>query len=302
MPDSPATAAWQTVLHRPSNSLGASSATRVAAVQMNSGPDVRQNLRRVDELLDCAASRGVAMAFLPENFAIMGARDEDKLAHVEEQGNGPIQEFLAAAAQRHQVWIVAGSLPLRSPQDGKCFGASIVYDSDGRAGPVYRKIHLFDVDLPGRDERYRESATMDCGDEFVVVPSPLGQLGLSICYDLRFPELYRRLVDDGATAFSVPAAFTAATGEVHWHSLLRARAIESLAYVVAAGQYGAHASGRTTFGHSMIIDPWGRVIAEEATGDAVVDAEIDTELPGNLRADFPVLEHRRIRHGPNRIE
>lgn len=267
---------------------------RAAAIQMNSGADVQQNLQTIDGLLEDAASRGVAIAFLPENLAIMGVRDEDKLQHAENPGSGPIQEFLANAARRHKLWVVAGSLPLRSAQEGKCYGASIVYDSDGAASHIYRKIHLFDVDLPGRDERYRESDTMDFGSDHVVVPSPLGQLGLSICYDLRFPEHYRHLVDDGATVFSIPAAFTAATGKAHWHSLLRARAIENLVYVIAAGQHGSHPSGRTTFGHSVIIDPWGQVVAELERGDGVVDAEIDTALPGKLRAKFPVLEHRRI--------
>jgi nitrilase len=267
---------------------------RAAAIQMNSGADVQQNLQTVNGLLEDAAARGVAIAFLPENLAIMGVRDEDKLQHAEHPGSGPIQEFLADAARRYKLWVVAGSLPLKSPQEGKCYGASIVYDSDGEASPIYRKIHLFDVDLPGRDERYRESDTMDFGSDHVVVPSPLGQLGLSICYDLRFPEHYRHLVDDGATVFSIPAAFTAATGKAHWHPLLRARAIENLAYVIAAGQHGSHANGRTTFGHSVIIDPWGQVIAELESGDGVVDAEIDTALPGKLRAEFPVLEHRRI--------
>ncbi|MCH8301199.1 MAG: carbon-nitrogen hydrolase family protein [Proteobacteria bacterium] len=267
---------------------------RAAAIQMNSGADVQQNLQTIDNLLAAATSRGVSIAFLPENLAIMGARDEDKLAHAEDPGSGPIQEYLADAARRYKLWVVAGSVPLKSPQDGKCYGASIVYDNDGRASPIYRKRHLFDVDLPGRDERYRESATMDFGNDFVVVPSPLGQLGLSICYDLRFPEHYRRLVDDGATVFSIPAAFTVETGKAHWHSLLRARAIENLAYVIAAGQHGSHPSGRTTFGHSVIIDPWGQVIAELESGDGIVDADIDTALPGKLRAEFPVLEHRRI--------
>ena len=273
--------------------MSATGLVRAAAIQMNSGADVQQNLQTIDGLLEDAASRGVAIAFLPENLAIMGVRDEDKLQHAENPGSGPIQEFLADAARRHKLWVVAGSLPLKSPQEGKCYGASIIYDSDGKASPIYRKIHLFDVDLPGRDERYRESDTMEFGDDYVVVPSPLGQLGLSICYDLRFPEHYRRLVDDGATVFSIPAAFTAATGKAHWHSLLRARAIENLAYVIAAGQHGSHASGRTTFGHSVIIDPWGQVIAELETGDGVIDARIDTALPGKRRAEFPVLEHRR---------
>jgi len=274
---------------------------RAAAIQMNSGADVKQNLQTIDGLLKDAASRDVAIAFLPENFAIMGVRDENKLEYAEEPGSGPIQDFLADAARRHKLWVVAGSLPLVSPQEGKCYGASIVYDDEGRASAVYRKIHLFDVDLPERDERYRESATMDSGDDPVVVSSPLGHLGLSICYDLRFPELFRRLVDDGATVFSIPAAFTAATGKAHWHALLRARAIENLAYVIAAGQRGTHASGRRTFGHSAIISPWGQVIAELEAGDGVVVAEIDIELPGRLRAEFPVLEHRRIGKGQGKI-
>jgi nitrilase len=274
--------------------LSTAALLRAAAIQMNSGADVPENLQTIDGLLEEAASRGAAIAFLPENFAIMGVRDEDKLEHAEEPGSGPIQDFLADGARRHKLWVVAGSLPLASPQEGKCYGASIVYDSEGSASPIYRKIHLFDVDLPERDERYRESATMDFGDDPVVVPSPLGQLGLSICYDLRFPELYRRLVDDGATVFSIPAAFTAATGKAHWHSLLRARAIENLAYVIAAAQHGTHASGRRTFGHSAIISPWGQIIAELEAGAGVVVADIDTAMPGRLRADFPVLEHRRI--------
>lgn len=267
---------------------------------MNSVADVQQNLKTVDDLLTDAASSGVAIAFLPENLAFMGARDEDKLAHVEDPGSGPIQEFLADAAIRHNLSVVAGSLPLRSTIDGKCYGASVVYDSEGTASAIYRKIHLFDVDLPERDERYRESATMDAGSDLVVVPSSVGHLGLSICYDLRFPELYRRLVDLGSTIFSIPAAFTATTGKAHWRSLLRARAIENLAYVVAAGQHGTHPGGRTTFGHSMIIDPWGQVIAELAAGDGIAAADIDTTMPDRVRAEFPVLEHRRI--GPLRNE
>jgi nitrilase len=176
-----------------------------------------------------------------------------------------------------------------------------VFDCEGKASAIYRKIHLFDVHLPGRDEWYRESATMASGSDLVVAPSPVGPLGLSICYDLRFPEHYRRLVDLGATAFSIPAAFTAATGAAHWHALLRARAIENLAWVVAAGQHGTHPSGRETFGHSMIVDPWGRVIAELKGGDGVVDAEIDPALPLALRKEFPVLLHRRIGQGTDAI-
>ena len=269
-------------------------AVRVAALQMNCGNDLQQNLRRLDALLADAGSRSVKLALLPENSVFMGLHDEDKLALAEEQGGGPIQEFLADAARRHELWLVAGSIPLRSDRAGKCFGASLVWDAAGRERACYRKIHLFDVDLPDRDERYRESETMDSGADIVVVDSPVGPLGLSICYDLRFPEMYRRLSEAGATVLTVPAAFTATTGRAHWRSLLRARAIENLAYVVAAGQHGAHPNGRVTHGHSMIIDPWGEVLAELAEGDGVVDALVDVDRPGRLREEFPVLSHRRF--------
>ena len=267
---------------------------RAAAIQMSSGADVASNLQTVDALLAEAASRNVSLAVLPENLAIMGANERDKIRAAEVPGTGPIQSFLADAASRHALWVVAGSLPLRSPDADRCFGASLVYDPDGNASEVYRKIHLFDVDVPDSDERYRESESMAGGNELVVVSTPLGQLGLSICYDLRFPELYRLLVEQGATVFSVPAAFAATTGRAHWRALLKARAIENLAYVIAAGQYGAHPGGRQTHGHSMIVDPWGRVIAEQETGDGVIDADIDVALVGRLREEFPVLAHRRL--------
>jgi nitrilase len=192
------------------------------------------------------------------------------------------------------MWIVAGSLPLKTPETELCYGASYVFDADGSAVACYRKIHLFDVDLPDRDESYRESASMDPGDQPVTIDSPAGCLGLSICYDLRFPELYRRLAYEGAEWFSVPAAFTFATGTAHWHTLLRARAIENLAYVVAAGQHGTHPNGRMTFGHSLIVDPWGRVVAEQESGDGVVVAEMELSLTRKLREEFPVLRHRRL--------
>lgn len=271
-----------------------SSRVRIAAIQMCCGEQLDANLEQIDTLLADAGARGVRLALLPENSVFIGARDEDKLALAEAPGEGPIQAFLADAAQRHGLWLIAGSVPLRSAQPGKCFGASIVYDDRGEQQALYRKIHLFDVDLPGRSERYRESATMDCGEEPVTLDTPAGRLGLTICYDLRFPELYRRLVCDGATIFSVPAAFTRVTGQAHWRSLLRARAIENLAYVVAAGQYGVHPNGRRTHGNSMIIDPWGEVLAEQEDGDGVVDALIDVARPAELRQEFPVLDSRRL--------
>ena len=265
----------------------------VAAIQMQSGNDLAENLRSAGQLLDEAAAKGCKLALLPENCAFIGTRDEDKIEYAEEPGHGPIQEFFADVARRHAMTVVAGSVPFRSPDPARCFGASLVYDRDGRQRACYRKMHLFDVDLPDRNERYRESATMAPGDDSVVVETPIGMLGLSICYDMRFPELYRRLVDDGAVAFTVPAAFTEVTGRAHWHSLLRARAIENLAYVIAAGQHGRHPNGRVTYGHSLIVDPWGQVLCEQAGGSGVVMAEINPVLPSTIREAFPALSHRR---------
>lgn len=268
---------------------------RVAAIQMCSGNDKWRNLATVDALLKIAADRDCCLAVLPENFAFAGSADNDKLAHAEEEGAGPIQDYLRDAARRYGLWIVAGSLPLRSGQPDRCFGASMVFDEQGVLRACYRKMHLFDVDLAEHKERYRESATMAHGGQVVAIDSVIGRLGLSICYDVRFPELYRQLADDGAVAFSIPAAFTSVTGAAHWHVLMRARAIENLAYVIAPGQFGQHPNGRNTYGHSLIVDPWGRVIAEQASGEAAVVAEIDTAMSSRLRQEFPALQHRRLK-------
>jgi len=267
---------------------------RVAAIQMNSGPDVEANLKLAGGLLAAAAADGVQLAVLPENFALMPNKGRDKSAHAESVGSGPIQDFLAAASRQHQIWIVAGSMPLTSPEPHRVYGACPVYDATGEVQACYRKIHLFDVKLPDLEEAYQESWSMFPGDDLVCVDSPIGRIGLAICYDMRFPEMFRRLVDDGATVFTVPAAFTKVTGTAHWHTLLRARAIENLAYVIAPGQYGDHADNRTTYGHSIIIDPWGRVLAEQADGDCFVAADIDPQLPAKLRAEFPALANRRL--------
>ncbi len=269
---------------------------RVAAIQMNSGPDVGANLQLAERLLAEAADGGCALAVLPENFALMPLQGRDKADHAEQPGEGPIQAFLSRAAADNALWIVGGSMPLVSPEIAgkRVYGACPVFDAGGEMRALYRKIHLFDVDLVADGESYRESNSMYPGDEVVGVDTPAGRVGLSICYDLRFPELYRRLVDDGATVFSVPAAFTATTGKAHWHTLLRARAIENLAYVIAPGQYGLHPDDRSTFGHSLICDPWGRILAEQATGNGVVAAEIDPELPAKLRGEFPALSNRRL--------
>ena len=269
---------------------------RVAAIQMNSGSDVDINLQAADGLLRDAASDNCGMAVLPENFAIMGQRGRDKTAVAEEPGSGPIHDFLAAAAQRYKLWIIAGSMPLVSPEieNDRVYGACPVYSPDGQLQAIYRKIHLFDVDLVDQQESYRESRSMYPGNEVVTVDTPCGTVGLTICYDLRFPELYRQLVDAGASVFTVPAAFTATTGEAHWHTLLRARAIENLAYVIAPGQHGMHPDGRATYGHSIIIDPWGRVLAEQAEGAGFAAADIDTAMAAKLRAEFPALTNRKL--------
>ena len=264
---------------------------------MNSGPDVAANLQLAARLLAAASAEGCALAVLPENFALMPERGKDKARIAEKEGDGPIQAFLSKTASEHGLWIVAGSMPLVSPDiaNERVYGACPVYDADGVQQAIYRKIHLFDVDLVDKQESYRESNSMYPGDDVVAVDTPIGRIGLTICYDLRFPEMFRQLVDKGATVFTVPAAFTATTGAAHWHTLQRARAIENLAYVIAPGQYGRHPDDRSTYGHSLICDPWGRVLAEQAEGNCVVAADIDTEMPARLRSEFPALSNRRLK-------
>jgi nitrilase len=245
-------------------------------------------------LLTEAASAGARVAVLPENFAIMGRRESDKLAVAEQPGSGPIQDMLAQTAARLGLWIVAGTVPLRVPGEARVAAASLVYDAQGKQVARYDKIHLFDVDIPGRDEAYRESANNRPGDDVVVVDTPVGRLGLAVCYDVRFPELFRQMSAAGATWFTVPAAFTVSTGEAHWEVLLRARAIENLCAVVAAAQAGEHANGRATYGHSMIIDHWGRVLAVRPQQPGVVLANLDTAAQAEARRRFPALTHRRL--------
>ena len=267
---------------------------RVAAIQMNSGADPDRNLELAARLLADAARDDCVLAVLPENFALMPQRGRDKSRHAEQPGTGPIQDFLAETAAKHGMWIIGGSMPLASPEPERVYGASVVVDDRGDARAIYRKIHLFDVDLPDREESYRESHSMYAGDDPVTVDTPAGRVGLTICYDVRFPELYRTLVDDGATVFTVPSAFTAVTGAAHWHTLLRARAIENLAYVIAPGQYGTHPDNRETWGHSLIVDPWGRILAEQSAGNCAVIADIDPGAPEKLRESFPALSNRRL--------
>ena len=271
----------------------------IAAIQMTSGPDVAANLQDARALLEEAAGRGARLAALPENFAFMGLADADRLGvHTslrriaEDDGQGPIQDFLAQTARRLEIWIVGGTVPLRGAGDGRVAAASLVYDSAGERRARYDKMHLFDVNVPGREESYRESANVAPGSTPVIVETPIGRLGLSVCYDVRFPELYRSLSAAGAELLAVPSAFTEPTGRAHWEPLLRARAIENLCFVVAPAQSGFHANGRETYGDSMIVDHWGRVLERLPRGRGCITAEIDLERQRRDRAGFPSLTHR----------
>jgi len=268
----------------------------IAAIQMCSGADVATNLELAGELLADAARQGAALAVLPENFAIMGANETDKLAVAEHDGNGPIQDFLATTARAHGLWIVGGTVPLASTDPDRVYPTCLVYDDHGERVARYDKIHLFDVGLPDSRESYRESATFVAGDPTpVVIDSPFGRIGLSVCYDLRFPELYRALASAGAEIVVAPSAFTHTTGRAHWHVLTRARAVENLTTLIAPNQTGHHPSGRRTYGHSLIVDAWGQVTAEAQSEDneVVVDT-IDRNRQQELRAGFPCLTHRRL--------
>jgi deaminated glutathione amidase len=264
----------------------------IAAIQMTSGPDVAANLEQARPLLEDAAGRGVQLAVLPENFAFMGLRDADKRGVAESEGAGPIQDFLSGTARRLQMWIVGGTIPLRAGDDGRVAAASVVYDAAGGRAARYDKIHLFDVDIPGRAERYRESAHVAPGSAPVVVDTPVGRLGLSVCYDVRFPELFRLLSAAGAQILTVPSAFTSPTGRAHWETLMCARAIENLCYVIAPAQSGFHPNGRETYGDSMIVDYWGRVVQRLPRGRGCIVAQVDGAQQAEVRQNFPALRHR----------
>jgi nitrilase len=259
---------------------------------MTSGPDVQANLAQARLLLEEAEAGAAAVAVLPENFAFMGLADADKRVVGEAEGSGPIQDFLAETARRLRLWVIAGTMPLRIAGDGRVAAASLVYNAAGERVARYDKIHLFDVELPERAESYRESAHMAPGKTPVVVDTPIGRVGLAVCYDVRFPELFRNLSAAGAQVLVLPSAFTAPTGRAHWETLLRARAIENLCHLVAPAQSGFHPNGRETYGDSMIIDHWGRILARLPRGRGCVTAEIDLVRQAQVRKSFPALTHR----------
>lgn len=268
--------------------------TKIAAIQMASGTNVSANLIEVSRQISNAAQAGAKLIVLPENFAIMGMHDEDQLKIREEEGSGPIQDFLSQQAKKYKIWIIAGTIPLKSKDESKVCAACLVYDDNGERVSRYDKIHLFDVHLEVTSETYNESETIQAGEQVIVVDTPFGKVGLAICYDLRFPELFRELVSMGAEVIVVPSAFTAITGNAHWEVLLRARAIENLCYIVAAAQGGYHVNGRETHGDSMIIDPWGTILDRLLQGSGYVIADVDIENIKNIRRNFPVLQHRKI--------
>ena len=263
---------------------------RIAAIQMASGPNVEGNLHEAGRLVAMAAEQGAKLVALPEYFAIMGMRDRDKVAVREAEGKGAIQQFLSATAKKHKIWLVGGSVPLVASVPGKVRNSCMLYDDKGELAARYDKIHLFGLDLG--NEHFHEETTIEPGGEVVVANSPFGRLGLSVCYDLRFPELYRAMKE--VDIILVPSAFTETTGKVHWETLIRARAIENLAYVLAPAQGGYHVSGRETHGNSMIVDPWGVILDRLPRGSGVVIAGVNPLYQASLRKSLPALTHRTL--------
>jgi len=268
--------------------------SKIAAIQMSSGPNIQANLDEAAKLIEQAASQGAELVVLPENFSQMATTDQERVSNAEAPGDGPVQNFLSTQAVKNKCWIVGGTIPIKSDEPGKAYSSSLVFNDQGEQVARYDKIHMFDVVIEENNETYNESETTTAGDEAVVIDTPFGRLGLSVCYDLRFPELYRTMIDLGMEVCVLPAAFTAFTGQSHWEPLIRARAIENQCYMVAAAQGGYHLNNRQTFGHSMIVNPWGNVLGSVGTGPGVVITELDRNVLESTRKNFQVLNHRRL--------
>jgi predicted amidohydrolase len=264
--------------------------TKIAAVQMVSTPSVEENIATAQRLIGAAADQGAQMVLLPEYWAIMGMREADKIAHGELTDDGPIQRFMSGIARQRGLWLIGGTLPMVADHADKVRNTTMVYNPDGERVGRYDKIHLFGFTKD--DESYDESRTIVHGDAVVAVEMPFGRVGLSVCYDLRFPELYRAL--GHCALIVVPAAFTYTTGAAHWEILLRARAIENQCYVLAAAQGGMHPNGRRTWGHSMLIDPWGEIRVQLDEGEGILIGEIDPQFMHNVRESLPALRHRKL--------
>ena len=268
--------------------------TQVAAIQMASGPNVNSNLIEAERLISEAVTAGAKLVVLPENFAFMGHAEKDILALAESDGNGPIQKFLAQQAEIHGIWLVGGTIPMQGKDDKHIRSVCLVFNEKGERVARYDKIHLFDVHIDASNESHNESATTEAGDEVVVIDTPFGRMGIAICYDLRFPELFRHMLDADMQFIAIPSAFTAITGKAHWESLTRARAIENLCFVIAADQGGFHVNGRETHGDSMIIDPWGQILGRSPSGAGFIIADMEQDQVNNVRKNFPATEHRRM--------
>lgn len=271
--------------------------SEVAAIQMASGPNLTANLNETARLIRITAEAGAKLVVLPENFAHMGQTEADKLELAENTGDGPIQQFLKDQAISNSVWIIGGTLPVVSDDPKRVRASCFVYTDEGEQVARYDKIHLFDVSLDETGETYAESETIEAGDEVVVIDTPFGRIGLAICYDVRFPEMFRSMHEQEVEIIALPSAFTAVTGKAHWETLIRARAIENLCYVVAANQGGYHVNGRETHGNSMIVDPWGNILNVLKSGAGYVTAHIDLEQLQQVRRTFPALQHRSMNTG-----
>lgn len=261
----------------------------VAVVQMTSSSSIAVNLSSVEKSLQQAHEQEIELIILPENVAFMGKNETDKLTIAESFGEGKIQKTISSFAKKYNQWIVAGTIPIKTATN-RVRSSCLVFDNKGRCVARYDKIHLFDVDVSDK-EAYLESATVEPGESIIVVDTPIGRLGLTVCYDVRFPELYHQLERKGAQLFAIPSAFTATTGLAHWEVLLRARAIENLCYVLAPNQGGKHENGRYTYGHSMIIDPWGKIVAQQRSDPGIIVASIDLAQLSQLRQRFPCNQH-----------
>jgi len=259
---------------------------------MASGPNVSANLMEVDRLITLAVADGAELVVLPENFALVEWDCKGQLAICETEGQGPIQDFLSAQASKYGIWLVGGTLPLRTEESERVHAAVLVFDDRGICVARYNKMHLFDVHVEESNEDFHESGVFIAGQSPVVIETPFGNLGLAVCYDLRFPELFRHMLQQDVELIALPAAFTAVTGKAHWEILVRARAIENLCYMVAAAQGGYHACGRETHGNTMIVDPWGTVIEQLPQGPGVVGGNVDRGRLTQIRDSFPVTQHR----------
>jgi len=269
----------------------ANNIVKVAGIQMASSPSVSANLIEAERLIKLAAEAGAKIVVLPEYFCIMGIHDTDKVRVKEKEGEGPIQHFLSKMAKKHKILLIGGTVPLVSSASNKVRNSCLVYNEKGKQIARYDKIHLFGLDLA--TEHYHEENTIEPGDEVIVVETPYGKIGLSTCYDLRFPELYRAMGE--VDMIVVPSAFTETTGKAHWETLIRARAIENLCYVIAPAQGGYHLSGRETHGNSMIVDPWGVILDRLPRGSGIVMAGVNTHYEASLRKSLPALKHKTIR-------